>query len=158
LSIASTNGCDPSHRIEGKPLQSVTKGTSTWALPTKEKTAEQVAPSIRTWSRVSDALASKPGCARHPQLTGSPACCGREHDLGAHFERLLKAPAKGANSKPCWRSIRACLVQRLKEEGDAQRFGDWRAFCSISLLSEAASSTIGRLCGTRQQPVAGLLK
>jgi molecular chaperone HtpG len=59
--------------------------------------------------------------------------------LGAHFERLLKsAGQKVASSKPVLEiNPEHALVQRLKGESDAQRFGDWsRILFDQALLSE----------------------
>jgi molecular chaperone HtpG len=130
--------------FEGKPLQSVTKGDlDLGALADEEKKQqEQVAAAYQDLvARLKTALAEQAQDVRIThRLTDSPACLvAGEHDLGAHFERLLKAAGqKVASSKPVLEiNPEHVLVQRLKDESDAQRFGDWaRILFDQALLSE----------------------
>ena len=118
--------------FDGKPLQSVTKGDlDLGALADEEKKQqEQVAAESQDLvARLKTALSEQVQDVRVThRLTDSPACLvAGEHDLGAHFERLLKsAGQKVPSSKPIFEiNPTHALVQRLKEETDAQRFGDW---------------------------------
>ncbi|HJX17530.1 MAG TPA: molecular chaperone HtpG, partial [Acidiferrobacterales bacterium] len=130
--------------FDGKPLQSVTKGDlDLGALADEEKKQqEQVAAEYQDLvARLKTALAEQAQDVRVThRLTDSPACLvAGEHDLGAHFERLLKAAGqKVPGSKPVLEiNPEHALVQRLKDESDAQRFGDWaRILFDQALLSE----------------------
>ena len=74
------------------------------------------------------------------RLTDSPACLvADQHDLGANLERLLKAAGQNVPaSKPVMEiNPRHPLLQRLKDETDAQRFDDWsHVLFDQALLSE----------------------
>jgi len=130
--------------FEGKPLQSVTKGDLDLGelADEEKKQQEQVAAEYQDLvARLKTALAEQAQDVRVThRLTDSPACLvAGEHDLGAHFERLLKsAGQKVPSSKPVLEiNPEHALVQRLKGEGDAQRFGDWaRILFDQALLSE----------------------
>ena len=130
--------------FEGKPLQSVTKGDlDLGALADDEKKQqEQVAVEYQDLvARLKTALTEQVQDVRVThRLTDSPACLvAGEHDLGAHFERLLKsAGQKVPSSKPVLEiNPTHALVQRLKGENDTQRFGDWaRILFDQALLSE----------------------
>jgi len=130
--------------FDGKPLQSVTKGDlDLGALADEEKKQqEQVAAEYQDLvARLKTALAGQASDVRVThRLTDSPACLvAGEHDLGAHFERLLKAAGqKVTSSKPVLEiNPDHALVRRLKDESDAQRFGDWaRILFDQALLSE----------------------
>ena len=130
--------------FDGKPLQSVTKGDlDLGALADEEKKQqEQVAAEYQDLvARLKTALAEQAQDVRIThRLTDSPACLvAGEHDLGAHFERLLKAAGqKVPGSKPILEiNPGHALVQRLKGESDARRFDDWaRILFDQALLSE----------------------
>ena len=74
------------------------------------------------------------------RLTESPACLvADEHDMGAQPERLLKAAGQNVPaSKPILEiNPHHPLVQRLKDEADEARFGDWsRVLFDQALLAE----------------------
>ena len=134
--------------FDGKSLQSVTKGDlDLGALADEEKKQqEQVAAENKDLvARMKTALAEQAQDVRVThRLTDSPACLvAGEHDLGAHFERLLKsAGQKVPSSKPILEiNPEHALVRRLKDESDAQRFGDW----SRILFDQAHLSEGGQL-------------
>jgi molecular chaperone HtpG len=134
--------------FEGKPLQSVTKGDlDLGAIADEEKQRqEEVAAEYQDLvARMKSALGEQVQDVRVThRLTDSPACLvAGEHDLGAHFERLLKsAGQKVASSKPVLEiNPGHALVQHLKGEGDAQRFGEW----SRILFDQAHLSEGGQL-------------
>lgn len=130
--------------FEGKPLQSVTKGDlDLGALADDEKKQqEQVATEFQDLvARLKTTLSEQAQDVRVThRLTDSPACLvAGEHDLGAHFERLLKsAGQKVPSSKPVLEiNPEHALVQRLRDESDEQRFADWaRILFDQALLSE----------------------
>jgi molecular chaperone HtpG len=131
--------------FEGKPLQSVTRGDldlGTLADEQEKKQQEQVATEFQDLvARLKTALAEQAQDVRVThRLTSSPACLvAGEHDLGAHFERLLKsAGQKMPASKPVLEiNPGHRLVQRLKDETDTQRFGEWaHILFDQALLSE----------------------
>ena len=125
-------------------MQSVTKGDlDLGALADDEKKQqEQVVVEYQDLvARLKTALTEQVQDVRVThRLTDSPACLvAGEHDLGAHFERLLKsAGQKVPSSKPVLEiNPTHALVQRLKGENDTQRFGDWaRILFDQALLSE----------------------
>ena len=62
------------------------------------------------------------------RLTESPVCLvADEHDMGMHLERLMKAAGQNVpGSKPILEvNPHHALVERLKNESDEARFGDW---------------------------------
>ena len=74
------------------------------------------------------------------RLTDSPACLvADEHDMGAHYERLLKASGQNLPaSKPILEiNPQHPLVLRLKDEADEARFTDLaKVLFDQSLLAE----------------------
>ena len=74
------------------------------------------------------------------RLTDSPACLvADEHDMGAHYERLLKASGQNVPaSKPILEiNSQHPLVLRLKAEADEARFTDLaKVLFDQSLLAE----------------------
>jgi molecular chaperone HtpG len=74
------------------------------------------------------------------RLTESPVCLvADEHDMGMHLERLLKAAGqKVPDAKPILEvNPHHPLVQRLKDESDDVRFGDWsQVLFDQALLAE----------------------
>jgi len=91
---------DSSHEFEGKPLQSVTRRPRPGRWPMKRKTAREWRR-VSDWSRVSRLRSpSSQTCALPPVdgLAGLPVAGA--HDLGAHFERLLKAAGQKCEQQP----------------------------------------------------------
>jgi molecular chaperone HtpG len=119
--------------FEGKPLQSVAKGgldLGKLAGETEKKEQEQEAGEYKdVIERIKKALGEKVKDVRVTQrLTESPVCLvADEHDMGMHLERLLKAAGqKVSTSKPILEvNTHHPLVQRLRNEADDARFGDW---------------------------------
>jgi len=134
--------------FDGKPLQSVTKGDldlGALADEAEKKQQEEVAEGFKdVIGRIKTALGDRVSDVRVThRLTDSPACLvAGEHDLGAHFERLLKAAGqKTPGSKPIFEvNPQHALVQRLKDEQDDARFGEWtQILFDQALLSEGGS-------------------
>jgi molecular chaperone HtpG len=119
--------------FEGKSLQSVAKGgldLGKLADETEKQEQEKEAGEYKDLiERIKKALGEKVKDVRITQrLTESPVCLvADEHDMGMHLERLLKAAGqKVPTSKPILEvNTRHPLVQRLKNEADDARFGDW---------------------------------
>jgi molecular chaperone HtpG len=119
--------------FEGKPLQSVAKGgldLGKLADETEKQEQEKEAGEYKDLiERIKKALGEKVKDVRATQrLTESPVCLvADEHDMGMHLERLLKAAGqKVPASKPILEvNTHHPLVQRLKNEADDARFGDW---------------------------------
>jgi molecular chaperone HtpG len=119
--------------FEGKPLQSVAKGgldLGKLADETEKQEQEKEAGEYKDLiDRIKKALGEKVKDVRATQrLTESPVCLvADEHDMGMHLERLLKAAGqKVPASKPILEvNTHHPLVQRLKNEADDARFGDW---------------------------------
>ena len=131
--------------FDGKPLQSVTKGDldlGVFADNEEKKQQEQMASEFQDLvARLKTALAEQVQDVRVThRLTSSPACLvAGEHDLGAHFERLLKSTGqKVPESKPVLEiNPGHLLVSRLKDESDATRFAEWaRILFDQARLSE----------------------
>jgi molecular chaperone HtpG len=134
--------------FEGKPLQSVTKGDldlGALADAEEKKQQETVAAEFKPLvERMQTALGERVQVVRVThRLTDSPACLvAGEHDLGAHMERILKAAGqKTPGSKPVLEiNPQHALVQRLRDEQDDTRFGEWtRILFDQALLSEGGS-------------------
>jgi len=134
--------------FDGKSLQSVTKGDldlGALADDAEKKQQEQVAEGFKDLAeRMKTALGDKVDSVRIThRLTDSPACLvAGEHDLGAHFERILKAAGQATpGSKPIFEiNPQHALVQRLKEERDETRFSEWTGILfDQALLSEGGS-------------------
>ena len=121
------------HEFEGKALQSVAKGElDLGKLEDEAEKKEQEKESGEhkdLVEKIQKALGERVKQVRITlRLTDSPACLvADQHELGANLERLLKAAGqKVPPSKPIFEiNPRHPLVQRLKDEGDAQRFDDW---------------------------------
>ena len=131
--------------FEGKPLQSVAKGRL--ELGKLEDEAEKKAQekeegeSKPLLERIKKTLGDSVKDVRVTlRLTDSPACLvADEHDMGANFQRMLKAAGQNAPpSKPILEiNPHHALVQRLKEESDEARFGDLaKILFDQSLLAE----------------------
>jgi molecular chaperone HtpG len=119
--------------FEGKSLQSVAKGGLDLGKledETEKQEQEKEAGEYKDLiERIKKTLGEKVKDVRITQrLTESPVCLvADEHDMGMHLERLLKAAGqKVPTSKPILEvNTRHPLVQRLKNEADDARFGDW---------------------------------
>jgi molecular chaperone HtpG len=133
--------------FEGKTLQSVAKGgldLGKLADEEEKKEQEKEAGEYKDLiERVKKALGEKVKDVRVTQrLTESPVCLvADEHDMGMHLERLLKsAGQKVPSTKPILEvNPHHPLVQRLKDESDDARFGDWsHVLFDQALLAEGA--------------------
>ena len=131
--------------FEGKKLQSVAKGRL--ELGKLEDEAEKKAQekeeseSKPLLERIKNSLGDSVKEVRVTlRLTDSPACLvADEHDMGAHYERLLKASGQNLPaSKPILEiNPQHPLVLRLKYEPDDARFTDLaRVLFDQSLLAE----------------------
>jgi molecular chaperone HtpG len=119
--------------FDGKPLQSVAKGGldvgklgGEAGTPEQEKAADEHKGLV---DRMQGVLEDRASAVRvTSRLTDSPSCLvSDEHGMGTHLERLLKAAGQPVpGSKPILEiNPHHPIVQRLKEETDDRRFGDW---------------------------------
>jgi molecular chaperone HtpG len=119
--------------FEGKKLQSVAKGDldlDKLAGEEEKKEQEQEADAFKGLAeKIREALAEKVKEVRVThRLTSSPACLvAGEHDMSGNLERLLKAAGQNVPmSKPILEiNPKHALVQRLKDQADSDKFGDW---------------------------------
>ena len=119
--------------FEGKKLQSVAKGDldlDKLAGEEEKKEQEQEADAFKGLAeKIKEALAEKVKEVRVThRLTSSPACLvAGEHDMSGNLERLLKAAGQNVPmSKPILEiNPKHALVQRLKDQADSEKFGDW---------------------------------
>ena len=133
------------NEFEGKPLQSVAKGRLELGKledeaekKAQEKEEGEAKPLLE---RIKKALGETVKDVRVTlRLTDSPACLvADEHDMGANFERMLKAAGQNVPaSKPILEiNPHHPLVQRLKDEADEARFGDLaKVLFDQSMLAE----------------------
>ena len=143
--------------FEGKPLQSVAKGgldLGKLADEAEKKEQEQAAGEYKDLlERIKKALGEKVKDVRVThRLTESPVCLvSDEQDLSMHLERMLKAAGQTVPvTKPIMEiNPQHPLVQRLKQEADETRFGEWSG-----LLFDQALLAEG---GTLEDP-AGFVK
>jgi len=131
--------------FDGKPLQSVTKGSLDLGeledeaeKKEQEEAAEALKPLIE---RVQEALGEKVKEVRIThRLTDSPACLvADEHDMSANLARILKSVGQDApTSKPILElNPEHPLVVRLNEEEAGERFSDWSSILfDQALLAE----------------------
>ncbi|HEV8519931.1 MAG TPA: molecular chaperone HtpG [Burkholderiales bacterium] len=133
------------HEFDGKPLQSVAKGTLDLGKledEAEKKEQEKEAGEFKDLiDKIKQSLGDKVKEVRVTlRLTDSPACLvADQHDLGANLERLLKAAGqKVPGSKPILEiNTHHPLLERLKQEADQQRFSDWsHVLFDQALLSE----------------------
>ncbi|MGQ0522026.1 MAG: molecular chaperone HtpG [Betaproteobacteria bacterium] len=118
--------------FDGKALQSVTKGRLELGKledeAEKKKEEEQAGEYKDLIEKVKRSLGERVKDVRVTlRLTESPACLVMdEHDMSAHLQRLLKAAGqKSPDSKPILEiNPHHALVQRLRDEGEEQRFAD----------------------------------
>jgi molecular chaperone HtpG len=131
--------------FDGKPLQSVAKGAldlDAFADAAEKEQQQKVAEDAKELvARIQTALGERVQEVRVThRLTDSPACLvAGEHDLGAHLERLLKSSGqKVPGSKPILEiNPQHALIERLKAETDAERFGAWaQVLFDQALLAE----------------------
>jgi molecular chaperone HtpG len=131
--------------FEGKPLQSVAKGGLDLGKledDAEKKDQEKEAGEYKDFiERVKKTLGEKVKDVRVTQrLTESPVCLvADEHDMGMHLERLLKAAGQNVpGTKPILEvNPHHPLVERLKNESDEARFGDWsQVLFDQALLAE----------------------
>ena len=131
--------------FEGKSLQSVAKGRLELGKledETEKKAQEQEeSESKPLLERIKRALGETVKDVRVTlRLTDSPACLvADEHDMGANFQRMLKAAGQNVpSSKPILEiNPHHPLVQRLKDEADETRFGDLaKVLFDQSMLAE----------------------
>jgi molecular chaperone HtpG len=131
--------------FEGKALQSVAKGNlDLGKLADEEEKKEeekQASEHKELVERIKKSLGDKVKDVRVThRLTESPVCLvADEHDMGMHLERLLKAAGQAVpTSKPILElNTQHPIVQRLKNEADETRFGDWtQVLFDQALLAE----------------------
>ncbi len=135
--------------FDSKPLQSIAKGgldLGTLADETEKKEQEKDAGENKDLiERIKKTLGDKVKDVRVTlRLTESPVCLvADEHDMGMHMERLLKAAGQQVpGSKPILEvNPHHPLMERLKNESDEARFGDW----SQVLLDQAVLAEGGQL-------------
>lgn len=119
--------------FEGKKLQSVAKGDldlDKLAGEEEKKEQEQEADAFKGLAeKIRETLADKVKEVRVThRLTSSPACLvAGEHDMSGNLERLLKAAGQNVPmTKPILEiNPKHALVQRLKDQTDSEKFGDW---------------------------------
>ena len=133
------------NEFEGKQLQSVAKGRL--ELGKLEDEAEKKAQekeeseSKPLLDRIKKALGETVKDVRVTlRLTDSPACLvADEHDMGANFQRMLKAAGQNVpTSKPILEiNPHHPLVERLRDEQDEDRFADLaKVLFDQSMLAE----------------------
>jgi len=131
--------------FEGKPLQSVAKGRLELGKledeTEKQAQEKEESESKPLLERIKKSLGETVKDVRITlRLTDSPACLvADEHDMGANFQRLLKAAGQNVpTSRPILEiNPHHPLVRRLKDESDDARFGDLaKVLFDQSLLAE----------------------
>ena len=135
------------YEFDGKSFASAAKGELD--LPEDEaakKEAEKAAEDNKDLTeRLKKALEDKVETVRVSQrLTDSPSCLVlSEQDMALHMQRLMKeAGHELPGSKPALEvNVDHALVQRLNDESDDARFGDWAQV----LLDQATLSEGGQL-------------
>lgn len=121
------------HEYQGKQLQSVAKGALDLGKLDDEENKEEHQKTENEFEsvlkQVKSVLGEKVKEVRIThRLTESPACLVvDEHDMNMHMQRILKAAGQAfPTSKPIFElNPTHPLVQRLKQEPDDQRFGEW---------------------------------
>lgn len=136
------------HEFEGHALKSIAKGDLDLAGiggGEEEKPVVDGDPEMKALvARMTTTLGERVKEVRlSNRLTDSPACLvAGEHDLGIHFERLLKAAGQNA---PATRPLLEInphhpLIERLKSESDERRFADLSALVfDQALLAEGGT-------------------
>jgi molecular chaperone HtpG len=121
------------HEFEGKPLVSAAKGELDLGKledDAEKKAQEEKAGEFKDLvERLKQTLGDKVKEVRvSHRLTESPSCLvADEHDLGGNLARILKAAGQKVPAGTPILEInpRHPLVERLKSEQEAKRFGDW---------------------------------
>lgn len=137
------------NEFDGKPLVSIAKGDLDLGKLEDEQEKEQVEQAADEYKdvleRMQAALGDKVKEVRMShRLTRSPSCLVlEEHDMAMHMQKILQ---QAGHSLPVSKPILEinpghALVQRLKAEGDEQRFSDW----SHVLFDQAMLSEGGQL-------------
>lgn len=135
--------------FEGKSLVSIAKGDLDLGTLEDEQEKEQVEKASGEYKevleRMQKALGDKVKEVRMShRLTSSPSCLVlEEQDMAMHMQKILQ---QAGHSVPVSKPVLEinpghALVQRLKEEGDEQRFADW----SHVLFEQAMLSGGGQL-------------
>jgi molecular chaperone HtpG len=123
------------HEFDGKPLKSVAEGDLDLgelggnAEVEKIKEAEQEDAFKETLPRMQQALEGRASAVRLThRLTDSPACLVSDnHGMSLNLERILKASGQSVRTSLPVLEINPThpLVERLKQEEDADLFADW---------------------------------
>ncbi|MHB8414953.1 MAG: molecular chaperone HtpG, partial [Acidiferrobacteraceae bacterium] len=121
------------HEFDGKALQSVAKGDlDLGALEDQEERSKQEQTQAEfkgLLERIKESLGERVADVRIThRLTDSPACLVTDADaIGTNLERLLRSAGQpAAPVKPILEINPAhAFVQRLQDECDDSRFGDW---------------------------------
>jgi molecular chaperone HtpG len=121
------------HEFDGKALQSVAKGDlDLGALEDQEERSKQEQTQAEfkgLLERIKESLGERVADVRIThRLTDSPACLVTDADaIGTNLERLLRSAGQpAAPVKPILEINPAhAFVQRLRDECDDSRFGDW---------------------------------
>ena len=133
------------NEFDGKPLQSVAKGRLELGKleDEEEKKAQEKeeSESKPLLDRIKKALGETVKDVRVTlRLTDSPACLvADEHDMGANFQRMLKAAGQNVpTAKPILEiNPHHPLVERLRDEQDEDRFADLaKVLFDQSMLAE----------------------
>src|SRR5262249_14213173 len=118
--------------FDGKPLRSVTKGgldVSKLGGDAAKKEEKPSGESHAVIDRLKAVLKDRASDVRVThRLTDSPACLvADEHAMSTHLERMLKAAGQPVPaSRPVLEiNPQHPIVQRIGEETDEARFGDW---------------------------------
>ena len=137
------------HEFDGKPLVSIAKGDlDLGTLEDAEEKAqvEQAADAYKeVLERMQSALGDKVKEVRvSHRLTSSPSCLVLEQqDMAMHMQKILQ---QAGHNIPASKPVLEInpghdLVRRLRDEADAERFGDW----SHVLFDQAMLSEGGQL-------------
>ncbi|HEX7811964.1 MAG TPA: molecular chaperone HtpG [Burkholderiales bacterium] len=120
------------HEFDGKPFASVAKGDldlGKLADEEKQEQEKEASDYKELVERIGKELGDKAKEVRVTfRLTSSPACIvSEQHGMSQNLERMLKAAGQNVpGSKPILEiNPHHPLVQRLKDEGEGRRFGDW---------------------------------
>jgi len=135
--------------FDGKPLQSVAKGgldlSKIGGEEPKTDPGQEPVDHASLIERMQEALKERATAVRIThRLTDSPACLvSDEHGMSTHLERMLKAAGQDVPmSKPILEiNPTHPIVQRLKDETDEAKFGDW----SQILFDQATLAEGGQL-------------
>jgi molecular chaperone HtpG len=132
------------NEFDGKPLASVAKGDldlGKLAEEDKKEREKEAGEHKELVDKIAKSLGDQVKEVRVTfRLTASPACLvADQHGMSANLERMLKAAGQAVpGSKPILEiNPHHPLVQRLKNEADEARFGDWSSILfDQALLAE----------------------